>query len=593
MVRKMDRRDFLKTAGAFAVGIVADPDGWEREIAGRLFSSEVPASATENINSDRIKEIRDFCGEYGTPYNPNVFEAGERIIFKGREPYLGIIARENVTIPELTIKLTDAEASIEATKMTLHDVSGAVEIPLGNCFLWKVPPVLKYKLIYRKPDGGSEETCYRHVKTPFGSLKDGPIKIIVFSDEHFPDDRGKKEAFQDPKMWEMRNNGEYVNRLFLSRLVNNPNYQPSGDEQRLMNGFNMASAMWYIINHENPDLTISVGDTHGGFGHTWEDLDLPNQHLATPAQKDSITKMFQLFQRKAHSAIMAHIPSYKALGNHEGECGGAGTLEYAMKWRKQFLPLPGLVYGGSQYENYYPIAWGGLNNSLENRPEVLCAIMDSTRYSFYPRKPEEWTAGEEQTKWLADTLQKDASFRLVFLHHVFGGWPTESDCRIEGGHEYAYGRGMGFTREYYDAMNKFLEENGGAHLKVDPQGIEQVCHTNTFLRNGVNAVVYGHDHIFKGKKIGRCDDGRELHAVCAGSTKHVAETDWFEEPFFRKDYGDYARREFFTCPGYVVIEISAGGIDFNYKNASPVSLNWGTNMPPGTRVGGNVSTYSI
>ena len=589
-MKGMSRRNFFKASAAFGAGAVDDYRRWEREITGRLFSSEVPA-ATENINEDRVKEIRDFCGEYGTPYNPHVFEAGERIVFKGKEPYLSVITKDDVTIPELTIKFTDADVSINATRKKLHDVNGAVEIPLNDCFLWNVPRILKYKLIYKKPDGGSEETCYRYVKTPSGSLRDGPIKIIVFSDAHFPDDRGKKEAFQNPETWEMRNNGEYVNRLFLSKLAKNPDYQPSGDERSLMNGFNMASAMWYIINNENPDFTIDIGDNHGGFGHVWEDLDLPNQHLATPAQKDAITKMFRLGQRKILSAIMAHIPWYYALGNHEGECGGAGTLEYAMKWRKKFLPLPGLMHGGSPDENYYPIMWGGLNNFFEDRPEVLCAVMDSTRYSFYPRKPEEWTAGEEQTKWLADTLQKDASFRLVFLHHLFGGWPTESDCKIEGGHEYAYGRGMRLTNEDYEKMNSFLEENGGAHLKVDPRRIEQVYHTNILKERGVNAEVYGHDHIFKGKKIGTCDDGRELHAVCAGSTKHDAETDWFREPLFRKDYGDCERRDFFTCPGYLVIEISAGGIRFDYKNASPVHLNRGTNMPEGTRVGDTVSAY--
>jgi len=586
----MQRRAFLKAAGAFAAGAAVDARKWEREMTGQLFSSEAPVA--ENINAERVKEIKAFCEEYGAPYNPHVFEAGERIIFKGREPYLSVITKDDFTIPELTIKFTDADFSINTISRKLYDVNGAVEIPLRDCF-FKIPHILKYKLSYKKPGGGTEETCYRQVKTPFNSLKAGPIKIIVFSDAHFPDDRGKKEAFQNPEMWEMRNNGEYVNGL-LGKLAKNPDYQPSGDEKLLMNGFNMASAMWYIINNENPDFALDIGDNHGGFGHTWEDLGLPNQHLATPAQIDAITRMFRLFPRKALSAIMAHIPWYYALGNHEGECGWTtGTLEYAMKWRKKFIPLPGLMHGGSPDENYYPIVWGGLNNFFENRPEVLCAVMDSTRYSFYPRKPEEWTAGEEQSKWLADTLQKDASFRFVFLHHFFGGWPTESDCMIEGGHDYAYGRGMALTRDDYEKMNHVLEANGGAHLRVDPDRIEQVYHTNTFKKTGVNASVYGHDHIFKGKKIGTCDDGRELHAVCAGSTKHDAETKWFEQPLFKHDYGDYSRRDFSTCPGYLVIEISSGGIRFDYKNASPVYLNRTTNMPEGTRVGDTVSSYLI
>ncbi len=589
----MKRRAFLKAAGAFAAGAAVDTRKWERETTGRLFGSEVPASDTENINADRVREIKDFCGEYGTPYNPHVFEVGERIVFKGKEPYLSVITRDDVTIPELTIKFTDADMSINTISRKLYNVNGAVDIPLRDCF-FKIPHILKYKLIYKKPEGGTEETCYRHVKTPFNSLKDGPVKIIVLSDAHLRDDRGfRKEDLNNPAIWDMRNNGEYVNRLLLSKLVNNPDFQPSGDLKRLMNGFNMASAMWYIVNHENPDFIINTGDKIVGFGHTWEDIWQIKEQDTTPAQKDEIIRVSRLGHRKIHSAVMAHIPWYSALGNHDGECGWVGTLEYAMKWRKKYLPLPGMMHGGSPDENYYPISWGGMNNFFETKPEVLCAIMDSTRYSFYPKKPEEWTAGEKQTKWLADTLKKDASFRLVFLHHIFGGWPTESDCKIEGGHDYAYGRGMGFTSEYYDEMNKFLEEKGGAHLKVDPRRIEQVYHTKTLKERGVNAEVYGHDHIFKGKKIGICDDGRELHAVCAGSTKHDAETDWFREPLFRKDYGDYERRDFSTCPGYLVIEISAGGIRFDYKNASPVHLNRGTNMPEGTRVGDIVSAYLI
>jgi hypothetical protein len=593
MNEAISRRDFLKGALACGAQVMPGLRKWERETTGRLFSNDAP-SATENINADRVKEIKAFCEEYGTPYNPHVFEAGERIIFKGKKPYLSLITKDEVTIPELTIKFTDADFSINTTKKKVYDINGAKEIDLGDCFLWNMPPILKYKLIYKTPEGKREETCYRYVKTPFNSLKNGPVKIIALSDSHFPDDRSfEKEDLSNPAIWDMRNNGEYVNRLLLSKLVNNPDFQPSGDLGYLMNGFNMARAMWHIINHENPDFIINLGDDHGGFGHTWEDLGLPNQHHATPAQKDAIIRMFRLAQRKIYSAIMAHIPWYYALGNHDGENGWGGTLEYAMKWRKQYLPLPGLMHGGSPDENYYPIIWGGLNNSFETKPEVLCAVVDNPRYSFYPRKPEEWTAGEEQIKWLDETLKKDAAFRLVFLHRIFGGWPTESSCRIDGGHDYAYGRGMGFTGEYYDEMNKLLEENGGAHLKVNPSRIEQVYHTKILKERGVNAEVYGHDHIFKGKKIGTCDDGRELHAVCAGSTKHVAETDWFREPLFKWDYGDYERRDFFTCPGYLLIEISAGGTRFDYKCASPPYLNRGTNMPEGTRVGDTVNSYLI
>ncbi|MEM5871608.1 MAG: metallophosphoesterase [Candidatus Aenigmatarchaeota archaeon] len=457
---------------------------------------------------------------------------------------------------------------------------------------------MKYKITYKTPENKIEETCYRYVKTPFCKLKDGPIKIIIFSDTHFPDDRGfKKEELKEPELFDLRTNCEYVNKVFLRKLVNNPNYYPSGDEKFLMNGFNIASAMWYVVKNEAPDFLIILGDDHGGFGHTWEDLGLPSQHKASDMDKEMITRMFRLGQRKIYSAIMSHIPCYYVLGNHDGENGWLGTKEYAKNWRKKYLSLPNFEHGDSYDENYYKIIWGidsdNFLNFFEKSPEVLCLVLDCTGYNTtQPKKPEDWTLGNDQLKWLKENVKKDSNFKLVLSHHILGGWPTESDCKLDGEHKYAYGRGMGFTSEYYEDINRFLEVNGFRHLKVDPQKIEMVSITELFKECGIDAIIYGHDHIFKGKKVGICKNGKEIHAVCAGSTKYYAEKNWFKQPLFIKDYGNYEKRDFFTCPGYLAIEIK-NGIDFYYKSASPTSFNSTTNLPRTAKVGDVISMYSI
>ncbi|MCX7973793.1 MAG: metallophosphoesterase [Candidatus Aminicenantes bacterium] len=593
---KLSRREFLNSLPLALVNGAFFFKKPGQEIFNLPFFEPVQAQPS-SFNKDRIEEIRNFCNLYGTPYNSQLFEAGERIIFKGTEPYLSLVTKENVVIPSLTIRLSDGEVSLNRKEKKLFNLSGAVEIPLGDCFQWK-PKILKYKLIYRTLDNRTEETCYRYFKTPLRTLRYGPIRIIVLSDTHLPDDRGfTRQDLNNPELFDLRTNGEYVNRIFLTKLVNNSAYLPTGDERYLLNGFNIARLMWHILNNEDPDFIINLGDDHGGFGHTWESLGLPNQHLATDWQLDSILKMFRLAQRKIYSSLMGHIPYYYVLGNHDGENGWSRKMEYAKKWRKTYLPLPGADHKSSPDENYYQIIWGYSDNFMSftpKPPDLTCLILDCTRYNLtQPRIPEDWKVGVEQRQWLEERLNEDCLFRFVFSHHVFGGWPTQSSCQIDGPHEYAYGRGPGFTREYYEELNKFLELNGGSHLKVNPDKIEQVHLTNLFLKKGVDAVIYGHDHAFRGRKIGRCANGREMSALCAGSTKNLAEISWFRQPLFIKDYGYYEKREFFTSPGYLLIEVKDSGIGFYYKVASSLSLAINSNIPFTAKVGDVLSAYLI
>jgi len=597
MNNKFSRREFLKTIPLWGLNGAFSLKKWDLE-GLRQFFPETTAVKREILNKERVNEIRNFCNQYGTPYNSNLFEAGERIIFKGTEPYLSLITRDNVFLPSLTIKFTDAEISLNRKEKRFFNLNGTIEIPLGDSFPWK-PKILKYKLIYKTPDNKTEETCYRYVRTPFCQLKDGPIKIIVFSDTHLPDDRNfTRQQLTIPEIFDLRTNGEYVNRIFLKKLASNPSYLPSGDEIYLMNGFNVANAIWYILNNEEPDFFINLGDDHGGFGHTWESLGLPNQHLATELELDAITRMFRLAQRKIYSALMSHIPCYYVLGNHDGENGWSRMLPYAMKWRKRYLPLPGAKEGGSPDENYYPIIWGcqeRVNSLAPQPPEITCLVLDVTRYNVnQPLIPENWTSGKEQLKWLEEKLNEAALFRFIFTHHIFGGWPTQSDCRLDSPHTYAYGRGIGFTREYYEDLNRFLEASGYSFLKVNPEKIEQIYKTNLFLKKGVDAIVYGHDHIFKGRKIGRCENGRDLHAICAGATKNLAEISWFIQPLFIRDYGRHDKMEFFSCPGYLVIEIAEGGINFYYKKAGAAFLSYpNSNLPLTAKTGDIISAYMI
>ena len=83
--------------------------------------------------------------------------------------------------------------------------------------------------------------------------------------------------------------------------------------------------------------------------------------------------------------------------------------------------FPNPEHGGA-HQDYYAFEWG----------DVLVVVLDPYRYTMRKphsvgdgtasRDPWDWSLGQEQANWLADTLARsDAPFKLVFAHQVVGG----------------------------------------------------------------------------------------------------------------------------------------------------------------------------
>lgn len=450
-------------------------------------------------------------------YDSNYFLSAERVVFVSEnEAKISILPREEISLDLKISWLNNRLLNLELFEK--KEFYGAREIEVTI----KIPPEissLTYQIEYKKSEEKEWKTIQRKVKIPG---REDKIEIIFFGDDHLSDDADKSGDFIfDPLIRELRLSGDSVN-YFLKELLKNPSFQPKGEWKILRNSFCFASTLYQIINRENPHLIFNLGDTGIGFGHRWEGLGLANQHLVNEIQIDLYEKIFRLAQRKMWSALSPNIPIYWVLGNHDGECGWNRTKEAGRKYREKYFWQPGegnyfyLLFGNSE-KTFIPV-----NSTDQKKPIVLFIVLDVMSYNYHlPKKPEDWTLGKEQREWFEKVLEIEADWKFVLAHHVLGGWPrgsTESEL------DYAYGRGPLFLEKDYQDFCK------------DPSKIEQVQLTKLMLENGVDAFIYGHDHIFHSKVIGLNSKGRKMRSICVGSTKYVGEKNGLQEnncnPFY-------------------------------------------------------------
>ena len=91
------------------------------------------------------------------------------------------------------------------------------------------------------------------------------------------------------------------------------------------------------------------------------------------------------------------------------------------------------------------------------------------------------TLGETQYRWLAKTLTSSkAAMRFVFIHHLVGGLGRD----VRGGAKPA---------AYMEWGGK--NADGSEGFKENRPGWELPLH-QLFVKNGVNIVFHGHDHLF-------------------------------------------------------------------------------------------------
>jgi len=198
-----------------------------------------------------------------------------------------------------------------------------------------------------------------------------------------------------------------------------------------------------------------------------------------------------LLLRGYYDSICHSVPLFLVIGNHEGELGWElnGTSENMAVWatiaRKLYYPnpAPDHFYTGSiaienfvgLRENYYAFEWG----------DALVVVIDP--YWYTPNKPGksgdnwDWTLGEQQYRWLRQTLENSqATFKFVLCHQLVGGKDPEG----RGGSEYA---------SYFEQGGLNADASWGFDDKRPGWGkpIHQIM-----VENHVTIFFHGHDHFY-------------------------------------------------------------------------------------------------
>src|SRR5690606_27425829 len=115
----------------------------------------------------------------------------------------------------------------------------------------------------------------------------------------------------------------------------------------------------------------------------------------------------------------------------------ADQIAYSREQRLRYMPGPKpdtYPLGGNEHEDYYAFTWGDASFVVLN---VMTYTPTSHLLGAYPGLADDWTLGEEQLLWLAETLEKlDTKWRFLLIHHAVGG--AAGDEANSG-----YGRGGG------------------------------------------------------------------------------------------------------------------------------------------------------
>ncbi len=510
----LKRREFLKWGGVSLIGA--------RLQRPRLFLSDqsgksIPSSLSEQLLNE----------EYPFPYDDQVFHAAERIynVRRSAENSSTFKADLNLLLKEgkrLDVKIYSSDLKENLAQSGDVQSFVGVEGSLDAVLTGSDSPRLYYQVQYREGQGGWKSLSPKSFRLPNTNLQNGgQVRVLFIADDHTFDDGDYSvpEAYKKTKI-----TGDYVNDI-LKAIRTNPNADPGYPLNRLMNGFYLAKAIRYIMNYEDPDFVVLLGDTTGiGSSYRWQNWGLPYQNL-TEADRNFIAKTLWLRMRKVYSGLTPSMPVYIAMGNHDGEEGWNSLRSRSKEWRGKYFPLPvAATYpeGGHAEGNYYAFSWG---SDQTNEGGVQFIVLDVTAFcgNVEPKTIFDWTLGSDQLGWFGDVLRKsDKAWNFACFHHVLGGWPAgpgETDSHI------AYGRGPLFTAGDYQKYG-------------DPNKVEQVKITSMASSCGLRGFIYGHDHIFKVNKIVPGLNQKVMVGVCGGSTKYVGEKGWWQGTYWTQYYGN-------------------------------------------------------
>lgn len=223
----------------------------------------------------------------------------------------------------------------------------------------------------------------------------------------------------------------------------------------------------------------------------------------------------KIMQPDLYGAMTHSIPFFMALGNHDGEMewGGAdgfcehfdATNSLSESARLDVLPNPYFTYSGSSTGNYFSFETG----------DVLIVVIDSHKSSpDFPMVVEDWTLGQEQLAWLDQTLAtSDRHWKVIVSPHIIGG--------RDGANCYYYGRGGVRSTVDGTPRSAFLGE-------------QEIIH-QMMLQHGVQAFLYGHDHVaVVGEKQNAAGEGDGVHYILGGQLALNA-SPWRGEPWFQNE----------------------------------------------------------
>ena len=225
-------------------------------------------------------------------------------------------------------------------------------------------------------------------------------------------------------------------------------------------------------------------------------------------------------------SCLGHLPGgcpiFHVNGNWDGENGWHSQAERARARAARMLLMPNPDHatypeGGSADEDYYAFVWS----------DVLCVVLNATGYTVTDHaigspegRADDWTLGREQFAWLEGVLSRSGErWKLVFMHHTVGGNGA-------------------------DDLNSRYGRGGGRAAKVGEQALVH----ELLVRHGVQALFYGHDHVFTDMAV----DG--VHYTCVGS----AGAPWL----FGSDVTgyDWAVRE----PGFTLVDFDGSAVTVRY-----------------------------
>lgn len=287
------------------------------------------------------------------------------------------------------------------------------------------------------------------------------------------------------------------------------------------NRYRILNKVTSSILNRRPDLSLMLGDniqtftSHGG-----------------PMIEKRYGRILYAHLRHALGTLPSSVPLFNTIGNWEGENGWHPEREHgwARQARMTWVPTPDpktYPEGGSEFGDYYGFSWG----------DALFLVLNVSGYTSSDHtlqspigRADDWTLGEVQKQWLHKRLSTStAKWKFLFLHHTVGG---------KAGDDFnsRYGRGGGRA----------------AHTG------EQALIHEWMKTYGVQALFYGHDHVFTDIPV----DG--IHYVCVGS----AGAPW---KFTEEETG---YKTYWTPSGYTWVDVHETGVKISFIGTDIPGLEW-------------------